>query len=1727
MPTLRAQKAQLKMDFFRIRESLQGSIEDDEISEPEAMQLMNTITDLYGRYMQVSRTYEEEMESWSNVDQVAKTRVERTRIQHAFAETEQELGRYLNRNKASMFEDVSDVYHRRPESLMSVAGAKTEYDSMEQLGHSRFPQNPDGLMHTRSIISERTELNSIVENLRRNLTIAEEQQRSYTEHVTYLADRSTALLQPEQRRPPSQHSGLQYHSTPQRRASQFQGPSQENIRSYQQQPVVTERKPMGLEHRSLSQHFESGSDRYLYPGGVKPSERSFMECQRTPQFMYPQEIPFMGHRGEQRQEYQNRPPLKELYVGNNQGYERREDVNFSMTRPSQPVRHDGQTLTSAPLHFPRDDDLNRGQNCQPIGLSYQRDLQRIPLPECNGNEKEFSQWWSTFNTLVHSTNLPVDIKFLHLKNCLKEKTVILLQDVEHDEAGYGSVVQQLHERFGGERRRITGRLSELDNFKPIQEGEILKLRDFVYLINKIMLNMQRSGCEGELGSGSLYFTMKRKLPDSLLIRYHRWLHSCGIVGDVAALREYTHDEVVFGVEAIETSKGQQEIKTKFQPKTKTKVTMVGQEKSKAISTKTSVAATSVSTTGGENTQLKCRLCKGSHGLWSCPQFKKLPVQERWEKIKSTLHVCFWCLASGHRMEDCKFDRPCGIDGCMVMHHRLLHKRGRDEKRNTYMTQNVDEMTHDSSGNGDKDKTKTEQGTSTGNTDVQRSGDKITQPQTQLTQQTMMVSPDEATYIALRTVPVIVKNGDKSIQVNALMDDASNISYVSEALVQALQLTEKPEEVNVKVIAGKEIPINTSVVEITLGSVDGQIVRKAEAQTLKSITGDMQVIDWNKCKSKWPHIAGINFPVYGKRTTVDVLIGGNFVELHYSKKDIKGGIGEPIARLTPLGWTCLGTPWGNPKNKSTMFALSDLIRRFWEIEETSQANALTELTAEERKAEDLVKSSYIKVDGHYQVAIPWKDGRPDLPNNYKSALSRLENTERKLKCDSQLAEAYQRVISDYVQKGYVTKIEGQDIKAQAKWFLPHFPVVRVNKETSKVRPVFDASARYKNVSLNDTQLKGPNLQRDTVAVLTRFRRYPVSIACDIAEMYLQVLLDPKDRPYYRFLWRELQDTEPEQYQFNRVIFGSNCSPYLAQWVSKANAKEHEVEYPRAAETIIYSTYMDDSLDSVATVEEAIHLHHDLVKLWATAGMRARKWLSNSPEVLQSVPSTERASNVNLTDGELPVSKTLGIMWEAGSDCFKFVVCAPTDEFKITKRSFLSKLATVYDPLGSLGPFLIRGKIVLQQMWEAGADWDDSPPEEITKSAEKWFKEMPDLEKIMISRPLQIEPEVVSTQLHCFSDASELAYGAVAYVRHQYPSGAVSVRQVLSKNKVAPLKTVSIPRLELMGAVISTKLASVVAPVLEIPRENQWFWMDSMDVVYWMHSSSRTYKPFVANRIGEIQRRTEPDHWKYINTSMNPADQLSRGSTAENLQSELWWYGPDFLQLSESDWPVKELNLKPDDDVEKKKTVRITMTTEARSEVRNLSLRNITLENLRLSPECWSRWVPLIRSFACVHRYLQNNRLDRANRITGPLQPLEIEHIEQALWRMAQTQGFTREKCCVLNNKVVPSSSKIKMMAPWLDDEDLLRGGSRIQYADYIPWETKFPILLPRRHPITALTVTDIHLRCGHGGVNQTLCDVLKRFWIPAAREVVREMVNQCRVCRKRNARPADQIMAPLP
>ena len=323
---------------------------------------------------------------------------------------------------------------------------------------------------------------------------------------------------------------------------------------------------------------------------------------------------------------------------------------------------------------------------------------------------------------------------------------------------------------------------------------------------------------------------------------------------------------------------------------------------------------------------------------------------------------------------------------------------------------------------------------------------------------------------------------------------------------------------------------------------------------------------------------------------------DYAELHYSRADVRGEEGGPIARLGPLGWSCIGSPEGrdvtgkrthvirtllirDPLANTTADVCCDIdrsLKRFWEIESCGVESKDTLICSEEetsavRKLEESITYS----NGRYKIGIPWKEHGVKLPDNRQTAMTRLCNTENKLKKDALIEEEYKRTIKSYVEKGYLRKVPNQEPIPPEVWYLPHFPVVRMDRTTTKVRIVFDCSAKTDGVSLNDIICAGPKLQRDLFDVLVRFRRNPVALVCDIQEMYLQIEIEEADRPYFRFLWRDREvSREPDVYEFSRVVFGKNSAPIESQFVARENARRHQKEFPQAAETIMNSTYMDD-------------------------------------------------------------------------------------------------------------------------------------------------------------------------------------------------------------------------------------------------------------------------------------------------------------------------------------------------------------------------------------------------------------------------------------------------------------------------------------------------------------------------------------------------------------------------
>ena len=328
-----------------------------------------------------------------------------------------------------------------------------------------------------------------------------------------------------------------------------------------------------------------------------------------------------------------------------------------------------------------------------------------------------------------------------------------------------------------------------------------------------------------------------------------------------------------------------------------------------------------------------------------------------------------------------------------------------------------------------------------------------------------------------------------------------------------------------------------------------------------------------------------------------MIGSDHPVFHHVLKEACGDQpNDPIARLTNLGWVRFGPTLVEEFRRNTHSHFirtyrsshvnktpppDDILRAFWELESLGiMDKSEHRMTAEERAAVVQVSETLEVRKGRYK----WNPLEL-FTNNYDVALVRIKSQEKSLKRKGpEVIEAYNKIFQEYEKKNYIRQVPQSEVEKQ--WFLPHFPVVKEDRVTTKVRVVFDAAAKHDGKSLNDAIWPGPKLQRDLVDVLTRFRRAPVALSADISEMLLQVELQEKDRPYHRFLWRDFDTSrEPDVYEFQRLLFGNTASPFCSQYVFQTHAKTHALDFPQAASTVEDSMFVDDVLDSCETVESA--------------------------------------------------------------------------------------------------------------------------------------------------------------------------------------------------------------------------------------------------------------------------------------------------------------------------------------------------------------------------------------------------------------------------------------------------------------------------------------------------------------------------------------------------------------
>ncbi|XP_063991168.1 uncharacterized protein LOC135169799 [Diachasmimorpha longicaudata] len=449
--------------------------------------------------------------------------------------------------------------------------------------------------------------------------------------------------------------------------------------------------------------------------------------------------------------------------------------------------------------------------------------------------------------------------------------------------------------------------------------------------------------------------------------------------------------------------------------------------------------------------------------------------------------------------------------------------------------------------------------------------------------------------------------------------------------------------------------------------------------------------------------------------------------------------------------------------------------------------------------------------------------------------------------------------------------------------------------------------------------GPTIQDDLFSLVLRFRFHKYVLTGDIEKMYRQFWVREEDRKYQQILWRDETD-KITRFQLNTVTFGLSAAPFLAIRSLHQLARDHEEQYPQAARILLRDMYVDDLLTGFDSLADAQSIQRELIECLKRGGLNIRQWASNDPELLRHLPKESINQKLFINDNK--TLKTLGVFWNSETDTINYSHKISSEKKPVTKREILSDIASIFDPLGLLGPTTLTAKHVMQQLWAAGIEWDESVPTNIYTQWVKYYQQLPLLNNIHFKRHVVIH-DMSNLEIHGFADASSIAYGACLYVRSTNVHGQIKTQLLCSRSRVAPLKTISIPRLDLCAALTLVELYNSVQKAIRFDPSRVVLWSDSMITLHWISKSPHLLQTFVANRVTDIQKGTKNCEWRHIGSADNPADALSRGQLpADFTNNALWQVGPTWLNGPEEEWP-KNLDIFPGTEEEFKTCLNITI------------------------------------------------------------------------------------------------------------------------------------------------------------------------------------------------------------
>lgn len=944
---------------------------------------------------------------------------------------------------------------------------------------------------------------------------------------------------------------------------------------------------------------------------------------------------------------------------------------------------------------------------------------------------------------------------------------------------------------------------------------------------------------------------------------------------------------------------------------------------------------------------------------------------------------------------------------------------------------------------------------------------------------------------------VVNQKGVNFQARALLDTCSTAHFVTESFAKKLGSPMQPCSIPV---SGIDSITTTSkhAIKITFESNYNPFSKTLNFLTVPIIADFVPDNLFPRNSVNIPKGIVLADPEFHIPRPVDLLIGsGATISLMRTGRiELSQGNSDLILQKTALGWVLVGSPDNSKAVVSASCHLTELktlMNKFWEIEDldSTKTKSMEHVNAENHYIQNTSRDK----DGRFIVRLPFRENHDVLGDSRTHALRRFHALERKLMKDPELKREYTRVMEDYITSNHMSLV--QDFSNDG-YYLPHHSVVKVSSATTKVRVVFDASAKTSTgLSLNDTLITGPTIQDKLFQHLIRFRFHKYVITADIEKMYRQIWVHPDDRRYQRVLWRV--DDKIRTFELNTVTFGVSSAPFLAIRTIQQIADEEGSKFPLAQKIMKRDFYVDDLISGADELDEIIEIRDDITELLKLGGFHIRQWASNHESALDRL--TEESINLDFRNDRDTVLKTLGIRWNAKNDKLLYASQNLEAQTQITKRNVLSAIAKIFDPLGLLGPVILYAKAIMQKIWKLKIGWDDNIPDELYRDWISFTNQLDLLNELSIDRRVLID-NYTDVQIHGFCDASKQGYGACIYIRSENSEGEICVRLLTAKSRVTPLKEITIPRAELCAAVVLATLYQEIAPNLEINPSKVTFWSDSTIVLQWLRKSPQELQVFESHRVSKIQEISA--EWRHVRTEFNPADALSRGQTpSEFIRNQSWFTGPQWLNQSEVTWPNE-----PECLTQNLPGVRKTACLLANQGSDDLYLR-------------FSSYPKMIRIVAYCLRWLKT-----ANRPRGYLSVKELANAEICILKTVQNIHYASEIDQIANNKDV-KNSRLATLSPYIDNEQgLLRVGGRIKNAD-IPHAQKHPIILPSNHHVTNLIIQDIHVQNYHSGIQSTLYALRHRFWVLDGKTQVRKILRKCIPCFRFQAKPVQYKMGDLP